>query len=292
MAEAKKSNQIGMRGGRILANLPQQEQLDIIANGFPILMKSAGDLLSASKALAEHPRAAEILKNQALEELAKIIILMDIVRCPPKVRPARIGPMMGWFYNHLARLIYIQTQTGCPADIRELQEYVDRQRKSHYLEGGFGEYIFPNWHVYTRESLLYADLMTVEDGVEPVWQEPYTPAPYPEFSEPSPWRLCEALQNVGALTRQGLDIVSAVWSQTEFKDRQGWPNTRRLTHEMLEELDGAELITEAARSEQLTVLYDSWQLPMYHIDFTRIDVPLADLQAEREANIRAEMGYW
>ena len=107
MAEAKKSGDIGMKRGRVLPNLPQPKQLDVIAEGLPILMKSAGDLLEASKALVEHYRAAAILKGHAMEELAKILILIDIVRCPQKLRPSRIGPMMAWFYDHLARLIYI-----------------------------------------------------------------------------------------------------------------------------------------------------------------------------------------
>jgi len=52
-------------------------------------------LLAASKALVERDRAATILKGHAMEEVAKILILMDIVRCPPKLRGERVGPMMG-----------------------------------------------------------------------------------------------------------------------------------------------------------------------------------------------------
>jgi hypothetical protein len=97
MAEAKKSRDIGMRRGATLAHLSQPRQLDVIAEGLPILMKSAEDLLSASKALVGHHRSATILEGHAMEEIAKILILIDIVRCPPKVRPSRFGPMMGWF---------------------------------------------------------------------------------------------------------------------------------------------------------------------------------------------------
>ena len=57
MVEAKKSDDIGMKRGRVLPNLPQPKQLDVIAEGLPILMKSAGDLLGASKALVEPIRS-------------------------------------------------------------------------------------------------------------------------------------------------------------------------------------------------------------------------------------------
>jgi hypothetical protein len=186
MPEAKKSDDIGLRRGRILPNLPQPKQLDVIAEGLPILMKSARDLLAASKALVEHHRAATILEGHAMEEIAKILILMDVVRCPPKLRPSRIGPMMGWFYDHLARLIYIDAQGWKPVNVKQLQEYVDSNRRSHYLEGAVGEYIMPNWTTYSRESLLYADILTQEDG-EPIWNEPYATAPMFDFGEPLPW---------------------------------------------------------------------------------------------------------
>ncbi len=71
MVEAKKSDDIGMKRGRILSNLPQPKQLDVIAEGLPILMNSVDDLLAASKALGEHHRAATILEGHAMEEVAR-----------------------------------------------------------------------------------------------------------------------------------------------------------------------------------------------------------------------------
>src|SRR5258708_37178734 len=87
MTEAKKSHDIGMRRGRVLPNLPQPKQLDVIADGLPILMKSAGDLLAASKALGEHHRAATILKGHAMEEIAKILSCCSLT--PPTSSPTR-----------------------------------------------------------------------------------------------------------------------------------------------------------------------------------------------------------
>lgn len=172
--EAKKASDIGLRRGKILQNLPQSKQLDVIAEGLPILMKSAGDLLSASKKLGDRGRVPTMLQSHAAEELAKVLILIDIVRCPPKIRQSRIGTMMRWFYDHLARLIYVEAQSWKPVDIKQLQEYVNENRKSHYLEGAYGEYIFPNWTTYMRESLLYADLITHEDGTL-IWNDPVVP---------------------------------------------------------------------------------------------------------------------
>ncbi len=96
---------------------------------------------------------------------------------------------------------------------------------------------------------------------------------------------------MGAFTRSGLDVVSSVWGATDFESVQNWRDAERLTLEMLRELDAAKLIASSAREEQLPVLYHSWQLPMYRIEFKRLDVPLDDLRAAQEAMLAAEAGY-
>lgn len=198
--------------------------------------------------------------------------------------------MMSWFYDHLARLIYIDAQNWKPTDVSELRGYVDQQRRSHYLDGYVGEYIVPNSSIWARESMLYADIVTYEDG-EPIWNAPEPIVRPWALGNPVPWHLCEALRDMGAFTRSGLDVVSSVWGATDFESVQNWRDAERLTLEMLRELDAAKLIASSAREEQLPVLYHSWQLPMYRIEFKRLDVPLDDLRAAQEAMLAAEAGY-
>ena len=281
-----------MRRGRVIANMSADKQLDLIAEGLPILMRSAADLLSAATALSGHSRASKILEGHALEEAAKILILMDIVRCPPKIRPSRIGPMMAWFYDHLARLLYIEAQDWRPMDLNDLRTYVDQQRRSHYLEGHVGEYILPNSTTSTRETLLYADIITYEEG-DPIWSEPsYDDLVSPMFpGYPSPWKTCEALQIVGAFTRKGLDIVSSVWAGVDFSGAETSRESSKLAHEMLVSLDGQKLIPQDATNEHASHLMHRWQLPMYQLDFKRLEVSLEELKAQRDANLWAEAGY-
>ncbi|MER9592987.1 hypothetical protein NKI94_30200 [Mesorhizobium australicum] len=292
MPEAQKSSDIGMRRGRVIANMSADKQLDLIAEGLPILMKSATDLLNASTGLSGHSRASKILEGHALEEAAKILVLMDIVRCPPKIRPSRIGPMMAWFYDHLARLLYIEAQDWRPMDLNDLRAYVDQQRRSHYLEGHIGEYILPNSTTSTRETLLYADIVTYEEG-DPIWSEPSYDDPvsrmFPRY--PSPWKTCEALQIVGAFTREGLDIVSSAWAGVDFSGAETSRESSKLTFEMLVSLDGDKLIPEAATKEHASHLMHRWQLPMYQLDFKRLEVSLEELKKQRDANFWAEAGY-
>lgn len=281
-----------MRRGRVIANMSADKQLDLIAEGLPILMKSASDLFSAANALAGHARASKVLEGHALEEAAKILILMDIVRCPSKVRSSRVGPMMGCFYDHLARLLYIEAQDWRPMDLKELRAYVDQQRRSHYLDGYMGEYILPNSATATRETLLYADIVTYEEG-EPIWSEPTYDDPvnsvFPRY--PSPWKTCQALQLVGAFTRRGLDIVATAWGGTDFRSVENSTDASKLARTMLVSLEGEKLIDESAANEHARHLMHRWQLPMYQLDFKKVEVSLDELSKEREANFWAEVGY-
>lgn len=111
MQQVTSVKHIGMKRAHALANLNAEKQFDLIAEGLPILMNSAGNLLKAAGSLEEHPRSAAMLGRHAEEELAKVLILIDLVRCPNSQRASRVGSMTRWLYDHLARLIYVNAQS-------------------------------------------------------------------------------------------------------------------------------------------------------------------------------------
>lgn len=298
MSEVQNAKHIGMRRVHALANMPTAKQFDLIAEGLPILMNSAGSLFDASNELTAHPRSASMLRNHASEEVAKILILMDLVRCPASLRSSRVGKMTKWFYDHLARLIYIEAQNWKPIHAQQLQEYIDSQRRTHYLEGSYGEYIMPNWEVYRRESHMYADIIGEEDGTFH-WSDPQSI--YRDLAnndlvlggcvEPRSWRICKALKEFGAFTREGLNLTAKAWNTIDFHQNENYKNTKQLTWEMSKALGNAGLITKDATEDQHRTLYHEWQLPMYRMDFSPIKVSLEELQEERDQNRWSEIMY-
>ncbi|SRR5258706_5323742 len=163
MPVVTRSSDIGLRKGRLICNLSHDDRLKFITEGLPTLVESARSLVEASQALTDNPREAAILASHADEECAKLLILLDIVRCPRARVASRTGPMMRWFYDHLARLIYAQAQRWRPVTAKQLRDYIDSERRSHYLEGEYGEYIMPNWTLFQRETALYVDIASDED---------------------------------------------------------------------------------------------------------------------------------
>jgi hypothetical protein len=201
---ANKILDIGLGSGRRLCQMRPDERLILISDGLPVILASAQGFWRASCHLQDMPREAEVLRGFAEEESAKILVLMDAIRCPPKLIASRVKYIVKWFYSHLARLIYAESVGWKPMDVAQLREYVDNERKAHYVDGYIGEYIVPNWNVYQRESRLYADIEAYDDG-KLGWSLPRGDANlFPSFVPPA-LALVEGMSALGIFTPKGLE---------------------------------------------------------------------------------------
>lgn len=275
---------IGLGQARRLAQMKYDERLQFIAEGLPVILASAAGFLAASESLKnDRPRETDVLAGFAEEESAKALILVDIARCPPNRVASKIGTMIGWFYDHLARLIYAKASSWKPTTVAELQEYVNHNRATHYVDGDYGEYIFPNQELFSRESRLYADIGTYEDG-NPFWNEPrsYTDALL-RFEPPS-YRAISALAAIGAFSPVGIKVMAETWAQQEFRDAETHADAERLTQAMIRRLIELGLPSGSATQDDVAMLYGAWQMPMYNIDLRPIDITMDELQRARDAN--------
>ena len=233
----KRTLDIGLRQARRLCQMSHDKRLTFLAEGLPIILASAQGFWKASRHLMDMPREAEVLEGFAKEEAAKILILMDAVRCPVKLLPSKLGTIIGWFYNHLARLIYADAVTWKPMHLAQLRQYVEPRRKAHNLEGGAGEYILPNWTLYQRESGLYADIEAHEDD-QLGWNTPTGQVSALSWSFPRALRVVEAMSALGIFTTKGLKATSEIWGQVEFTRTEDHTDAARLTEALLEWLIG------------------------------------------------------
>jgi hypothetical protein len=56
-------------------------------------------------------------------------------------------------------------------------------------------------------------------------------------------------------------------------------------------VDTEGLVTEQANKSHVHARYDLWKITMYSISFNKIDIPMEQLKAEREAVYWADVGY-
>ncbi|MFK4536391.1 hypothetical protein ABIA00_004574 [Bradyrhizobium ottawaense] len=284
-----KGPEIGLHQAMRLCQLNHRQRLEFLAEGLPIILQSAQGFWHSSQQLREaHGREAQVLEGFAKEEAAKILILMDAVRCPRKLIASKLNRIVSWFYDHLARLIYAEAVSWKPMHLAELREYVDQQRRGHFLEGHAGEYILPNWTIYQRESRLYVDIEAYQDG-ELNWDAPrhsYTGYSVLDTFVPPALQVAGAMEQVGMFTVSGLQAVSDIWGSLEYKDREDHHDGEKLTERLLRRLLAEGLMLDTAEEKDLALLYRSWQIPMYNLDFSLIPVSLEELEAAQERE------YW
>ena len=85
-----KSDDIGMRQLRCLANLYRRQQWTVLADGLPLILKSAEELYSASQEMKHSGRVREILEGHAEEEAAKILSRDRKIEDVTNLRPRNV----------------------------------------------------------------------------------------------------------------------------------------------------------------------------------------------------------
>ena len=286
-----KAPNIGLSQAQRLCQMQQAERLAFIADGLPIILASAQGFWRAASQLDEQVREAVVLERHAEEEAAKVLILMDMVRCPRRLVSSRMGSMVRCFYSHLARLIYAEAVGWRPTDVAELRKYVDMDRKSHHVDGAVGEYIMPNSTIFNREGMLYADIAAYEEE-EPRWSDPMDLLHPLSFMgrPPTVLRLAESMSTLGMFNRRGVQITAEVWGKVEFEKAESFREANVLTRTLLKALIDEGLPAEEAEQEDAQLLYETWPLPMYNFDFGMIQVPLEELQDEQDRILWGEIG--
>ena len=160
---------------------------------------------------------ASLLGSFADEEAAKVLILIDAVRCPKSETKARASTVKRWS-NHLWKGIYTRACDWRPVNLSEAASYIEQEMQPFYLDGPLGvDWIFRNEIISERERQIYVDL--VEDVTE-TWkesQEPYWTEPQDFTSSLSGYRtsMCVevalALHAHGIASERGLEHVAAIW---------------------------------------------------------------------------------
>lgn len=277
-----KKNNIGLRQAYEICNMPEAERVNFISSGLPIIFESAESLINSAKLLGSFPRESEILAGHAEEECAKIFILIDLVRCPRNLLSKKCKSMIKWFYNHLARMLYAKAQQWQPETFFSLQNYIDEERKEFFLDGEYNEIIFPNWNIYGRESILYADVVRYENG-NSSWNSPKLDEDF-QFEHkliPISYSTVCAIRNLGAFTRDGLLLLHHIWGETNFEGEIDLFNSKKLIRKTIDEFSENKMLSSDFNQKNYDDLLRFWQIPMYNIDFSVINVDLEDLKNKR-----------
>ena len=140
-----------------LCQLPDDALFKEVETGISHIMDVVNRLDTAAEELHGTGRhyPSRVLEYFAAEEAAKVLILVDAVRCP-KNKGEEKSRTLGYFYDHIAKGIYAKVCDWRPIDLAEVRKGVDDERREFYLDGPNDvDWIFPNSIAERRENRLY-----------------------------------------------------------------------------------------------------------------------------------------
>jgi AbiV family abortive infection protein len=270
------------RAIRDLCQLADDDFLREIAIGMGLVLANANALLQDSALLAssKRNRAARILHHLTEEEAAKVLILLDAVRCPRGTDA--LSRQLARFNDHLAKGIYAEYVGIKPATYREALQFIDHHRREYYLDGPNDvDWIFRNWILETREESLYVDHVDTDDGH--LWLSPlrFDDFPAPTFS-PAALRLSQLLSDAGVLEPPALATIAQIWRPVRFAPDDHWDICVGYNRATLEALDAAGLLSETGAENAGTIAWE-WLFPLHDVDLSMAKIDRGDLR-----NVQAE----
>lgn len=251
-----------------------------ISEGISYIVENAVSLDNTARRLcqAQEYRAAEILRGFAEEEAAKVLILIDSVRCPSD-RPEKAETLKS-FYNHIAKRIYAMlcSWRGCRVNFEEVRQTVELECRSFYLDGPNDvDWIFMNSIKAERERAMYVDYVqdiTEENGAY-FWNNPHPSDLYSRtYNTPASVSVAYDIFQIGASTPQGLAIIADIWREFEPTSETSLEDLMHLKVSTLERLIEEDLCSTANLDRQLV---EDWPYPLWPLKM------LTKLHKERES---------
>lgn len=272
-----------------LANFPDERLFEVVSEGIPLIAENAVRLDDTAHRLyrAKNFSASEIIAGIAEEEAAKVLILIDLVRCPldwpDRAKIARR------FYGHAAKRIYALTCSYANiASFKELCGLVESECRPYYLDGpNYVDWIFPNSIMADREQALYVDYVRnlTDDTDDYYWRVPYVPRGDPlSYETPDSIKLSRALSDAGAKSPNGLSIIADVWRGFKPEPDSDREELRQLIAHTLGRLEtcGSGVSYESTSN----IIVSDWSFPLWSLTIEEPRAKPQELEALREERVQ------
>lgn len=259
---------------KAIADLGQKEDNELfeqISFGLSIIIENAYSIEKSAEKLINdrnNIRGAHILRAVALEELAKCLILLDVIRCP-RNNDIQFTVQLKKFNDHLSKGLYINYCEIRPATFSEVKEWVEIHRREYYLDGPNDvDWIFKNWILQQREENIYVDF--IESNGDHFW---ITPKRYDEYAlkrfnleiTPDIIKLVYAMADCGFFKKESIKIIANYWRSIEINDDLHWQLIREYNDYTLQLLNEKDLLNDQPKYKYV-LIKDRWFFPLYQLD--------------------------
>lgn len=242
--------------------------------------------------VSRRPQGLGILRSFAEEEAAKFFILLDAIRCPREPRD-RFARQLGYFNQHLAKGLYAEYYSMRPADLSEVDRYMQMERQTLYLDGPHGvDWVFRNDILSRREDSIYVDYVAYKDNfrAEHSWQSPNLKLMSLGLhgGKPRVLELALTFRRCGLTSARALERMATLWRPVDVPSIK-WPELRKLNLETLQMLETENLLRPASDKVYQAVVGE-WLFPLFPLDLSEIKVQNADLE-DRQRRWAPEDSY-
>lgn len=271
---------------KAIADLSQKDDKELfkqISLGLKRIIENAYSIEKSVKHLTinkNNIRGAYILRLIALEEMAKCLILLDVIRCPRK-EYKYFSLQLKKFNDHLPKGIYIEYCDIRPSTFAEVREWVAEHRKEYYLDGPNDvDWIFRNWILQQREENIYVDF--IESNDKHLW---LTPKRYDEYAlkhfhleiTPDIVKLVFALSECGFFKEESLKLIAEYWRSITINDDTNWQSIREYNDHTIQLLNQNSLLEDQPKYMFVTIK-DRWFFPLYLLDMRIAKVQKGELR--------------
>ncbi len=227
----------------------------------------------------KRPAGTEILRLAAEEEAAKVLILLDAVRCPRTERKAEFSRQLQYFNEHLAKGIYAQYSWRNPHSFLDVRDWVDRERKEYYLDGPNGvDWIFYNNILRRREETIYVDYVEYDNNH--IWHDPRgmdeLEVTFANARNPT-LLLVSALYDTGLLKAGALRVIAETWRIQKIEDTLTTHALFDINNQTLSNIHTAGLL-KSTEPKIIDEIANRWLFPLYNLDLRKDPVKKDDLR--------------
>ena len=271
-----------------LEQLADNALFEVLSEGMPLIVENAVSLDDIACGLYKDKKycVSEVIRGFAEEEAAKVMILIDYVRCPRNSKQR--GQILRRFYQHVPKRVHAMAcEYSSIASFGELSELVEGECRPWYLDGpNQVDWIFQNSILEKREHGLYVDY--VQDVTDTKggyhWKSPSQKIHFfSQYKTSDCVRLAQALSRAGAASGGGLAEIADVWRSFEPVPETHYRKLRDLIVETL-----GRLIPRCGDADEADVRFivSHWPFPLWPLTIKDPRPTDGDLDGLREKRKR------
>ena len=270
-----------------LANFSDNRLFEEVAEGVGHILANSVNLDASAKRLADVAdyRGSTVLRNLAEEEATKMLVLLDVVRCPKTNQKDRVRTLKG-FNDHVVKGVYAKACDWRCFDFAPFAQFVNRHVALYEFIGFYGfESITSNEIKSARENKMYVDFvqeLTLENE-ERYWTHPSYEDQRYGYRTPKSLEVASALASVGMAEPDGLKIVADVWRKFEPAG-QRYVDLIDSISETINLLDQASL-TRTNSEYKCDQAVWNWPFPMWSLNLRLKERSLDEMRERRKKYI-------